>query len=140
MKRLHIHTNVTPAAMPASLAFYETLFGTPPTKQRIGYARWRLDDPSVNFVIEETQTGADTGIHHVGLDVDTPEEMDSLRAVLKSANVPLLDIGETECCFAKSDKVWTQDPSGVRWEAFRSHGDLPDYGAKTEEEARRYNG
>jgi hypothetical protein len=101
-----------------------------------------MDDPRVNFVLEALPSGegATSGIHHVGIQVEAPEELTHLRDVLRAANAPLLDIGETQCCFSASDKAWTMDPSGLRWEAFRSHGGLDDYGAKTVDEHRLYHG
>ena len=32
------------------------------------------------------------------------------------------------CCYAVSDKAWATDPQGVRWETFRTTGDLTVYG------------
>jgi hypothetical protein len=29
----------------------------------------------------------------------------------------------TVCCYAKSDKIWTEDPQGTRWETFHTLGD-----------------
>ena len=50
MKRLHVSIGVED--LDASLAFYTTLFGTPPTKKKPDYAQWMLDDPRVNFVLD----------------------------------------------------------------------------------------
>lgn len=27
------------------------------------------------------------------------------------------------CCYARADKQWLEDPSGVTWEAFHSYGE-----------------
>ena len=49
-------------------------------------------------------------------------------------------MGRTQCCFADSEKNWTADPQGVRWETFRSFGELDHYGEKTPDELRHYAG
>jgi hypothetical protein len=139
MKRLHIHLNAEAEQFENSVAFYSTLFATPPTKTRENYAKWMLEDPKVNFVVEVIEImGDQPGIHHVGLQVDDSETLGTIRDALKQAEAPLLEVGETVCCFSKSEKNWTMDPSGVRWETFRSFGDVTEYGEKTLEELANY--
>lgn len=140
MKRLHIHVNADETKFDESVGFYTILFGEPPTKTRDHYAKWMLEDPYVNFVVEVIEIEGDRpGIHHVGIQVDESEELHALRDTLKAAEAPLLEIGETVCCFSKSEKNWTMDPSGLRWETFRSFGDVSEYGEKTLEELANYN-
>ncbi len=140
MKRLHIHINTDENTFEKSIAFYSTLFASVPTKTRHNYAKWMLEDPYVNFVVEVIEVEGDSlGIHHVGLQVDDSETLHNIRDALKLAEAPLLEVGETVCCFSKSEKNWTIDPSGVRWETFRSFGDVEDYGEKTMEELALYN-
>ena len=31
------------------------------------------------------------------------------------------------CCYAKSDKLWTEDPQGTRWETFHTTGEATTY-------------
>lgn len=140
MKRIYIHVNVDETKFEQSVAFYQTLFATEPTKTRDNYAKWMLDDPRVNFVVEVIEIEGDRpGIHHVGLQVDDSDELHVIRDSLKEAEAPLLEVGETVCCFSKSEKNWTMDPSGLRWETFRSFGDVAEYGEKTLEELASYN-
>lgn len=140
MRRLHIHVNADADKFDPSVSFYTNLFGTPPTKTRDNYAKWILDDPHVNFVVEVIEMDGDQpGIHHVGIQVDDAEELRALRDSLKATDAPLLEVGETVCCFSKSEKYWTMDPSGLRWETFRSFGDVLEYGEKTTDELANYN-
>lgn len=41
---------------------------------------------------------------------------------------------EVACCYAKSDKYWVSDPSGIAWETFHTLDTIPVFGepAKTE--------
>jgi len=140
MKRMHIHINTTQESFAQATAFYSTLFGVEPSKTRENYAKWMLDDPRVNFVIEVIEIQGDVpGIHHLGIQVDETEELEVIRSALEEADAPLLEVGETVCCFSKSEKNWTMDPSGVRWETFRTMGDVADYGEKTLQELANYN-
>jgi hypothetical protein len=35
------------------------------------------------------------------------------------------------CCYAKSDKYWVTDPSGIAWETFHTLGNIPVYDEHT---------
>jgi hypothetical protein len=37
----------------------------------------------------------------------------------------LLDEGATTCCYARSEKHWVQDPTGVAWEHFHTLEGIP---------------
>ncbi len=140
MKRMHLHINVEESKFESSTRFYLTLLGAAPAITREGYAKFLLDDPAVNLVVEVLEIEGDTpGIHHVGIQVDEDGELETILESLKEAEAPLLEIGRTQCCFADSEKNWTADPQGVRWETFRSFGQIDEYGAKTAEELRLYN-
>ena len=139
VKRTHIHMNVEGSKFETSVAFYRTLFDAAPTLQRPQYAKWLLDDPALNFVVEVLEvTGDRPGIHHVGIQVDEEAELDALRNTLAAAEAPLLEVGPTRCCYADSNKNWTADPQGIRWETFLSYGEAESYGAKTNAELEHY--
>jgi catechol 2,3-dioxygenase-like lactoylglutathione lyase family enzyme len=123
MKRLHLHVSVPDLAQ--SIQFYETLFGAPATVVKGDYAKWMLDDPRVNFAIS---THRAPGLDHVGIQVDTTEELGELAGRLKAAGAQTFDEANTTCCYAKSDKSWVSDPAGLRWETFHTFGEATTYG------------
>ena len=43
---------------------------------------------------------------------------------------PVLDEGQTTCCYAKSEKNWVEDPQGVQWETFLTTGESTIYGGE----------
>ncbi|MBL8520209.1 MAG: VOC family protein [Betaproteobacteria bacterium] len=124
MKRFHVHVAVQDLA--ASTQFYSTLFGMPPSVQKSDYAKWMLDDPRVNFAISE-RTGA-AGLNHLGFQAETDAELEGIHANLKKAGTDIVAEKGANCCYAKSDKYWVQDPSGIPWESFRSLDSIPFYG------------
>lgn len=124
MKRLHLHVSVTD--LDRSIGFYSTLFGTEPSVVKDDYAKWMLEDPRVNFAI--SARGLAGGVDHVGVQADSPEELQEIAARLKSAGETTFDQEATTCCYAQSDKAWVTDPSGVRWETFYTFADAPTYG------------
>jgi catechol 2,3-dioxygenase-like lactoylglutathione lyase family enzyme len=125
MKRLHVHVGVN--SLDQSIRFYSTLFGAPPTLLKDDYARWMLDDPLVNFAISAGHHD-DKGIEHLGIQVESTEELAEVYGKLKAADRPVLDEGATTCCYAKSEKSWISDPDGVVWETFLTSGNSTSYG------------
>ena len=124
MKRFHVHVSVR--NLDENVRFYSSLFGQPPSVEKQDYAKWMLDDPRVNFAISTGDRG--TGVNHLGLQVDTEAELESLEANLARSDADVLDEKEATCCYAHSDKHWTRDPQGVVWEAFHTHGEARIYG------------
>jgi len=123
MKRFHVHVNVE--ALEPSIRFYSTLFGAAPTVVKPDYAKWMLDDPRVNFAI--SQRGRTAGVDHLGLQVETDNELADIGSRLHAADAIALAEKGTTCCYANSDKFWAEDPQGVRWESFHTLGDATTY-------------
>ena len=127
MKRLHISFSVTD--LDKSIAFYSTLFGEQPSVKRDDYAKWMLDDPRINLVVETANDSP--GFTHAGIQVDNSEELAEVFTAMKSAEAPYLPEGMTNCCYHKSEKSWTADPDGVMWEAFFTHHQTEERGSST---------
>lgn len=127
MKRLHIHVAVE--NLSASVSFYSALFAAGPTVLKNDYAKWMLQDPQVNFAI--SQRGATPGIEHLGIQVEDQAELGEVYGRLKCAKRPVLEEGETTCCYAKSEKSWVSDPQGILWETFLTTGESTVYGQDT---------
>ncbi|MCW3848718.1 VOC family protein [Sphingomonas sp. LB-2] len=124
MKRLHMHISVPD--LDQAIGFYSTLFDAPPSVTKPDYAKWMLDDPRVNLAISARARAP--GIDHVGVQVDSTEELAELATRLKAAGSETFDQQATTCCYAKSDKSWVTDTAGVRWETFFTHGEATSYG------------
>jgi catechol 2,3-dioxygenase-like lactoylglutathione lyase family enzyme len=128
MKRFHVHVAVRD--IDESIRFYATLFGVPPTVAKGDYAKWMLDDPRVNFAISARDASASAahGVDHLGIQVEGEGELAEIDARLKDAEQAVLNQADAACCYARSDKAWSVDPTGVLWETFRTHGAITTYG------------
>jgi hypothetical protein len=121
MKRFHVHVHVDDLGK--SIGFYSKLFAAEPARRETDYAKWMLQDPPVNFAI--STRGTATGIDHLGIQADSPEELAELKARGEAADRALLDEGQTTCCYARSEKHWVTDPQGIAWEHFHTLGNIP---------------
>lgn len=124
MKRLHLHVAV--ANLQQSIRFYSRLFSAEPTLVKADYAKWMLDDPRVNFAI--SQRSAEVGLNHLGMQVESAEELAEMRVRLESLQADLTAETGTACCYAKSDKHWVTDPQGIAWETFHTLDSIPVWG------------
>ena len=124
MKRFHVHVAVDD--LDANIRFYSTVFGLPPAVVKPDYAKWMLDDPRVNFAI--SKRGLKLGIDHLGVQVDTDEELALMRGHVGDAEIAARDQIGAACCYARSDKYWITDPQGIAWETFRTLDSVPVYG------------
>ena len=127
MKRLHVHVSVRD--IPTSVQFYSTLFAAAPTVEKGDYAKWMLEDPRVNFAISTHRQPV--GINHLGIQADTDEELRSMRAQLETADAQMIEENEQACCYARSNKYWVTDPTGIAWETFHTLAGIPVYGEDT---------
>ena len=82
MKRFHVHVSVDD--LQKNIRFYSTMFGAEPSVVKDDYAKWMLDDPRINFAI--SQRGREVGLNHLGVQVDSEEELTALRDQLAAAD------------------------------------------------------
>ena len=114
-----------------ALRFYSSLFGQEPLIKKDDYAKWDVEDPAVNFVIETGR--CEGGLDHLGIQVESSEELESLADRIRETERPFLDVQKTTCCYAKSEKAWVKGEADEKWEVFLTHShDLEEYGEDRE--------
>lgn len=123
MKRLHVHIAVDD--LEKNIDFYSALFDSAPEVRKSDYAKWALDDPHVNFAI--SSRGAPAGVEHLGIQVESSEELAQVQSRLARADAPVTEQTGTTCCYARSDKYWIQDPQGIAWESFHTLDSIPTF-------------
>src|SRR5690606_9534948 len=113
VKRFQGHPQVD--GLSTNLGFHATMFDAEPGRIEADYATWELAGPPINFAI--STRGSGTGIDHLGIQTDNPEDLAEMKRRAQAADMSLLDEGETTCCYARSEKHWVTDPQGIAWEA-----------------------
>jgi catechol 2,3-dioxygenase-like lactoylglutathione lyase family enzyme len=133
MKRMHVHVAVED--LQQSISFYSALFAAEPSVVKSDYAKWMLDDPRVNFAV--STRGRTPGLDHLGIQVEDKAELNEVYARMHRAGGSVIEQGQTACCYAKSEKSWTDDPAGIAWETFLTMGESTDYGDGSGERVAR---
>jgi len=121
VSRVQLALNV--ADLESSIAFYTTLFGTPPAKVRDGYANFAIEDPPLKLVLF-AGAGAPGSLNHVGVEVESTDEVAAVIRRMDEVGFEQ-DVQEgTTCCFAVQDKTWVKGPDN-EWEFYTVLADAP---------------
>jgi catechol 2,3-dioxygenase-like lactoylglutathione lyase family enzyme len=118
--RLQLALNV--ADLPAAIDFYSKMFDTPPAKVRDGYANFAIENPPLKLVLFEGG-GADGSINHLGVEVETAEQVTEAERRLSGAGLDTTGVDDTICCFAEKAETWVHAPDGNRWEWYVKKAD-----------------
>jgi catechol 2,3-dioxygenase-like lactoylglutathione lyase family enzyme len=98
--------------------FYQKLFNTEPAKRRPGYANFAIIDPPLKLVLIEDSSQKPGSLNHLGVEVETTNEVAAAQARLASQELATAVEENTTCCFAVQDKVWVDGPDGEPWEYY----------------------
>jgi len=121
MSRVQLALRV--ADLEASVAFYARLFGAEPAKRRPGYANFAIAEPPLKLVLIEGDPGETTRMDHLGVEVETTEEVTAATARLAGQGLATVTEQDTACCYAVQDKVWVTGPGAEPWEVYVVKGD-----------------
>ena len=120
--KTHISLNVRDVQ--ASVEYYQKVFGVAPQKQASGYAKFDLNAPGLNFSLISAPADI-SQVNHLGIEVETADELAIWEQRLQQHGLVDRVEQETECCFARQNKVWFTDPDGNQWEIFSVLEQLP---------------
>ncbi|MEU5119186.1 ArsI/CadI family heavy metal resistance metalloenzyme [Streptomyces asoensis] len=126
MSRVQLALRV--ADLEASIAFYTRLFGTEPAKRRAGYANFAVTEPPLKLVLIEGESGEETRLDHLGVEVGSTEQVDAATTRLKDAGLATFEENDTSCCYALQDKVWVHGPGKEPWEVYVVKADADTLG------------
>ena len=101
-----------------SMEFYRKLFGIEPSKVRSGYAKFDVQNPPLNFTLNEVPFDGAGALSHMGIQVASTADVLSVRNRWTEAGLLTRDEMQTDCCYATQDKTWVRDPDGNEWEVF----------------------
>ena len=124
MSRVQLAINVE--NLDEAIDFYSRLFDAVPAKVKPGYANFAIAEPPLKLVLLENQ-GKGGSINHLGVEVQTTEEVLTAEDRLTRADMVTTGIDETQCCYAEKTEVWVDGPDGVRWEWYVKHADSDQF-------------
>ncbi|MFG3532486.1 ArsI/CadI family heavy metal resistance metalloenzyme [Streptomyces sp. NPDC047917] len=116
----------------ASITFYSKLFGTEPAKRREGYANFAITEPPLKLVLIEGEPGQDTRLDHLGVEVESTDQVTAATGRLKDAGLATFEENDTSCCYALQDKVWVHGPGREPWEVYVVKADADTLGKSSQ--------
>ena len=129
-----MHVSLYVSDITKSVEFYTNFFGQNPDKVKSGYAKYILEKPSLIISFVENKDRVQSNFGHVGFQVETIEELNQKLNEAKRKNLVAKEEIGTNCCYAKQDKFWVNDPDNVQWEVYYFHADAefndPHYGTE----------
>jgi catechol 2,3-dioxygenase-like lactoylglutathione lyase family enzyme len=114
--KAHLALNVKNVGQ--SVEFYRKFFGIEPSKVRTGYAKFDVQNPPLNFTLNEHPVAGRGALSHLGIQVGSTEDVLATRQRWNTAGLLTRDEMQTDCCYATQDKTWVRDPDGNEWEVF----------------------
>ncbi|MER5358431.1 ArsI/CadI family heavy metal resistance metalloenzyme [Streptomyces sp. NPDC002785] len=119
----------------ASITFYSKLFGTEPAKRREGYANFAITEPPLKLVLIEGEPGQDTRLDHLGVEVESTDQVNAATTRLMDAGLATFEESDTSCCYALQDKVWVHGPGQEPWEIYVVKADADTLGKSARPDA-----
>jgi catechol 2,3-dioxygenase-like lactoylglutathione lyase family enzyme len=115
MSRQRVQLALNVENLDEAVAYYSKLFGAEVNKRKPGYANFAIDEPPLKLVLFENPN-AEERINHLGVEVFEQAGVAAATDRLVKAGIA----GEQEvagtCCYATQDKIWSEDPQGLKWE------------------------
>jgi catechol 2,3-dioxygenase-like lactoylglutathione lyase family enzyme len=121
MSRVQLALRV--ADIDAAIDFYSKLFDSVPVKRRPGYANFAIAEPPLKLVLLEGAADEPTRMDHLGVEVETTEEVTAATRRLAAAGLATDVQDDTTCCYAVQDKVWVTGPGDEPWEVYTVKAD-----------------
>jgi catechol 2,3-dioxygenase-like lactoylglutathione lyase family enzyme len=115
---LKAHLAINVKDVEKSIDFYQRMFGTEPSKVRTGYAKFDVQNPPLNFTLNQVPFHGRGALSHLGIQVATTEDVSAVKARWEEQGLIPRDELQTTCCYALQDKAWVNDPDGNEWEVF----------------------
>ncbi|HKQ93159.1 MAG TPA: ArsI/CadI family heavy metal resistance metalloenzyme [Blastocatellia bacterium] len=121
----HVAINVRNISV--SIEFYRKMLNLEPSKVRTGYAKFDIQNPPLNLTLNEAPFIERGALSHLGFQVDSSDDVLTVRGKWEEAGLLTRDEMQTTCCYAVQDKTWVSDPDGNEWEVFVVlEDDLPE--------------
>ena len=122
-----VHISLNVSDLSKAVEFYRGFLGEP-KKLREDYAKFVSDTPEIHLALQPGLTGgvSDGSLAHLGIRVDSLDEVRSWRSNLKARGIVSEEEKREACCYAVQEKFWLSDPDGNRWEVYTVLEDVED--------------
>ena len=117
-----VHVSLEVANLSESIAFYSRLFCTDPTKVRLDYANFRLEEPGIHLALVATPdrspepTAGPGSNRHFGIELFSEDRLNEWLGASKDTGIAVRVEEDVTCCYARASKFWARDPNGHNWE------------------------
>jgi len=118
-----MHVSLYVTNIQESINFYSKFFNQDPEKIKPGYAKYLLNQPPLIISFVENKDRVQSNFGHLGFQVETLEELQLRTELAKSLNLISKEEKNSNCCYAKQDKFWVNDPDNIQWEVYYFHED-----------------
>lgn len=118
IQTLKAHLAINVRDTEKSIEFYKKMFGIEPAKVRTGYAKFDVQNPPLNFTLNQVAFNGQGALSHLGIQVASTDDVLKLRDRWSEAGLTPREEMDTTCCYAVQDKAWVNDPDGNEWEVF----------------------
>ncbi|HEX6126144.1 MAG TPA: ArsI/CadI family heavy metal resistance metalloenzyme [Pyrinomonadaceae bacterium] len=115
---LKAHLAINVSNVEKSIEFYKKMFGIEPSKVRTGYAKFDVQNPPLNFTLNQIPFNERGALSHLGIQVATTDDVLAMRTSWEQRGLLPRSEMQTTCCYALQDKAWVNDPDGNEWEVF----------------------
>src|SRR5689334_23000005 len=106
--KAHVAINVN--SVGKSLDFYRKLFGIELSKVRRSYAKFDVQNPPLNFTLNEVPVANRGALSHMGIQVGSTADVLAVRQSWMETGLLTRDEMQTDCCYTTQDKTWVRDP------------------------------
>ena len=118
VQALKAHLALNVKNVERSTEFYRKMLGLEPSKVRDGYAKFNVENPPLNFTLNQAPFGERGALSHLGIQVASTDDVVATRERWIESGLVARDEMQTDCCYALQDKAWVSDPDGNEWEVF----------------------
>src|ERR1044072_3220625 len=109
---LKAHLAINVRDVEQSIEFYKKMLGIEPSKVRTGYAKFDVQNPPLNFTLNQVPFDGRGALSHLGIQVATTEDVLAMKTAWQDAGLVPREEMQTTCCYALQDKAWINDPDG----------------------------
>src|SRR3954470_19911016 len=97
---LKAHLAINVSDVEASIEFYKKMLGIDPSKVRTGYAKFDVQNPPLNFTLNEVPFSGAGALSHLGMQVASTDDVLAVKKSWEDAGLIPREEMQTTCCYA----------------------------------------